>query len=147
MKKFLPLLIFFLLASFVYAEGKHRHLNPQDIDRVKLCQKILLGIDERSLDQMINDLESSQYPQANLIMLEAMARAYTDVANDLKIVEKDSQKRLLNKVKLNMAYLQLNNFDKSSNGSEPLSRLIVHKLKQHLPPDPAIQPGFGYSLE
>jgi hypothetical protein len=46
-------------------------------------------------------------------------------------------------VALNMANMQFG----GASSDKPLNKLIVQKLKEHLPPNFVNQPGFRYSLE
>ncbi len=134
----------------VYVEHKSpvsRHLTAQEIERVKAVKQLLYGIDTQSLQQTIDALEKTRYPQINLIIREAMAKTYTEIAREYNVVGQKKKEWLYSMVGLNMAYLQFEGTHQGAPGSTTsLNRLIRRKLKEYLPPHVLKQPGFLYSL-
>jgi len=147
-KGFLLVIIFMLLASFAYADGNYKsRLTSQEIERVKAAKELLIGVDSQPMWKTIEELQKSRHPLVNIEMKEAMAHAYTDIAQEFKI---DGQKRkewLYSMVCLNMAYLQFGGAQGKSGSTTELNRLIRQKIKDYLPANILNQPGFIYSLE
>ena len=141
-KQFFFLIIFLFLSSSVHAE----YLTGQDIQRVKAVTQVLSGIDGKSLQQTIDELEKTRYPHLNLIMREAMAKTYADIVRDNNVVEPKKKAWLYSMVCLNMAYVQFAGFQKQKSNTTSLNRLIRRKLREYLPADILKQPGFFYSL-
>jgi hypothetical protein len=148
-KRFFVLIVFIFLAVPAYAEGnyKSRHLTAEEIQRVRAVQALLDGIDTKSLQETIRDLERTRHPEINLQMKEAMARAYTDIVREINVEGQKKKEWLYSMVCLNMAYLQFGGNEGKSGSTTELNRLIRQKLIGYLPPNVLKQPGFLYSLE
>ena len=143
------LIVFIFLAASVHAEQgyKPKHLTALDIERVKAVKALLSGVDTQSLQETINELEKSRHPHSNLIMKEAMAKAYTDIVQEINVEGQKKKEWLYSMVCLNMAYLQFGGSQGAPGSTTELNRLIRKKLKEYLPPNALNQPGFFYSLE
>jgi hypothetical protein len=148
-KQIFIFIIFMFLAGFAHAEGNYtrRHLTGQEIERVRIVKELLDGIDTKSLQETINELEKSRYPQLNLAMKEAMAKAYTDIVREIKVDGQKKKEWLYSMVCLNMAYLQFGGSQGVPGSTTELNRLIRQKLKEYLPSHVLNQAGFLYSLE
>ena len=147
-KQFFLFVVFMFLAGLAHAEGNYtrRHFTGQEIERVRAVKELLDGIDTKSLQETINELEKSRYPRLNLEMKEAMAKAYTDIVREIKVEGQKKKEWLYSMVCLNMAYLQFGGDQGKSGSTTELNRLIRKKLKEYLPQDVLKQPGFIYSL-
>jgi len=160
-KIFLFLIIFFFLAvpsleiqaQSVYGQNPvfknftSRHLTEQEIQRVKAVKQLLHGIDSKSLQQTIDDLGKTHYPQVNLEIREAMAKTYADLVKEYNVVGQKKKDWLYSMVCLNMAYIQFGGGQGNSANSTSLNRLIYRKLKEYLPLHALKQHGLLYSLE
>lgn len=135
-------LIFFMSFALV-AQGATKQLTPKDVERVKAYKLLLRDVDTKTIQQTVKELESTEYPQLNLQIKETIAKAYVDIAREYKITEA-KKSWLYSMVTLNMAYLQFGGGN--SNADTSLSKLILRKLKEYLPPDVANHRGFHYSL-
>ena len=147
--KLFPLVIIIFLATPAQADGKYwnRHLTFQEIQRVKAVKSILDGVDKKSLQETIQDLEKTRHPQASLEVREAMANAYADIVKEINVDGQKKKEWLYSMVCLNMAYLQFGGSQGKYGSTTELNRLIRQKLEKYLPPNALKQPGFFYSLE
>jgi hypothetical protein len=143
--RLLILIIALFLSSSAYAQS--RYLTQQDIQRVREVKQLLNGIDKESLQQTINDLEKTRYPQINLQIREAMAKTYTDIAQEFNVTGQKKKEWLYSMVCLNMAYLQFGGDQGNSRNSTDLNRLIRQKLNGYLPLKVLKQHGMIYSLD
>ena len=143
------LVIFIVLTATAHAQGYYRlkHLTAQEVQRVKAVKQLLDGIDTKSLQETIDELEKTQHPLVNLQMKEAMAKTYTDIVREVNVDGDKKKEWLYSMVCLNMAYLQFGGGQGTSGNTTSLNRLIRQKLKEYLPPHALRQPGFFYSLE
>jgi hypothetical protein len=137
------------LAASAHAEGSYNtsHLSAADIERVKAVKALLYGVDKKSLQETISELERTRQPRINLQMREAMARAYTDIVREINVEGQEKKEWLYSMVCLNMAYLQFGGSQGKPGSTTELNRLIRQKLKEYLPPNALKQAGFIYSLE
>ena len=143
------LIIFIFLSVPVYADGTHRvrHLTQQEIQRVKAVKELLQGVDTKSLQETIDELEKSRHPLLNLQIKEAMAKAYTDIVKEINVVDEKRKEWLYSMVNLNMAYLQFGGAQGKYGSTTELNRLIRKKLKEYLPPHLLERLGSAFSLE
>ena len=141
-------IIFIFLTACAHAEGSYstRHLTAQEIERVKAVKELLYGVDTKSLQETIQELEKSRHPWVNLEMKEAMAKAYTDIVRDINVEGQKKKEWLYSMVCLNMAYLQFGGSKGKPGSTTELNRLIRQKLIQYLPSNTLNQPGFIESL-
>jgi len=147
-KVFMVIIILFLTTS-VYAQvnGRSRFLTGEEIQRLKAVKQLLYGIDKKSLQETIHELEKSRHPQISLEMQEAMAKAYTDIVSEMNVVGQKKKEWLYSMVCLNMAYFQFGGTQGKYGSTTELNRLIRQKLLKYLPVNALKQPGFVYSLE
>jgi hypothetical protein len=143
LKKIFTIILIFLATS-AYASG---YLTASDIARVKVVKALLYGVDKKSLQETIDELEKTRHPQINLQIREAMAKAYTDIVSEIDVKGQKKKEWLYSMVCLNMAYLQFGGSQGTPGSTTSLNRLIRQELKKYLPPNALKQPGFFYSLE
>ena len=149
-KAIFTLLLFISLITLAHADVSyyHRHLTLQEIERVRVLKSQLGGVDKKSVQETIHELESAKHPQINLLMQEAMAKTYKDIVRDINVEGSKKQEWLYSMICLNMAYLQFGGSPQGKYGSTTeLNRLIRRKLTGYLPPNALKQPGFVYSLD
>jgi len=114
---------------------------------VRAVKELLNGVDKKSLQETIHDIEKSRHPQISLETQEAMAMAYTDIVKEIDVQGQKKKEWLYSMVCLNMAYLQFGGSQGKYGSTTELNRLIRQKLIKYLPPNALKQPGFVYSLE
>ncbi len=146
-KQFFLLIIFLFLAVSAHAQAQSRHLTAQEIGRVRAVKQLLYGIDSKTLQETIDELERMRYPQINLGLREAMAKTYADIVREYAVDGQKKNEWLYSMVCLNMAYFQFTGSQGTAGDTTSLNRLIRRKLKEYLPPYVLKQPGFLYSLE
>ena len=146
-KLFFVLIFFSFLATGVHAQGDSGFLTAPDIERLKGVKALLGGIDKKSLQASIRELEKTRHPHTNLVMREAMARTFTDIVKEVNVEGQKKKEWLYSMICLNMAYLQFGGSQGKRGSTSELNRLIRRKLKEYLPPDLFHQSGFLYSLE
>ena len=125
---------------------KRKHLTLEEQERLSVCKDLLAGVDRKSFEKSLRDLEQSPSPQENLGILEAIAQTYSDIVQEQKVVGQDKKAWLYNMITLNMAYLQLAGIDAKQSEDSPLDKLIRRKLRKHLsltirPPQCFLFPG------
>ena len=105
---------------------------PAQLERLEVCTRLLRDVDPQELAARRTELERGQYTEANLVILEAVARAYTEIVEEQNITSQDGKEWLYSMVTLNMGYLQLGG-SKVKQRDTALNMLIRQKLKAHLP--------------
>lgn len=142
-------IIFLFLTTSVYPQGNEgrRYLTAQEIERVKAVKALLYGIDTKSLQETIHELEKTRHPQINLEMREAMAKTYADIVKEVNVEGQKKKEWLYSMVCLNMAYLQFGGSKGAAGSTSSLNRLIRQKLIKYLPGHALEKPGYFYSLE
>lgn len=108
-------------------------LLPQQLERVKAAQELLCEADPQPLQKIINELQTSPALEGNIYILESVALTYRDLVAKYGIINQSAKERLLEKVRLNMAYFQLGGQDNEGNDQNPLDIMIRRKLKEYLP--------------
>ena len=147
MKKLLLLIFLLLCVSPGQArENCRSSLNAQEIEHVKESKNLIRGVDKKSLQATLNELESTQCPPMNALIMEAMARTYDDIVVEQKVEEQTKKEWLYSKIQLNMAYLQLTGGQQRGD-NDPLNRLIRWKLKQYLPAEIFTDPRFFHEVK
>lgn len=136
-------MLMFTVPSVSLAASKY--LSAADIDHVKAIKAMISDVDHKPLAAWIDELQSSRYPQLNISIKEAMAKAYVDIVRDQGVVGLKKKEWLYSMIALNMAYMQFGGGD--SNQAPELDKLIRRKLKSYLPPGIVDKQGFHYSLE
>ena len=159
MKRVIVMLTVVLGASFACAQERpgapaagergassRRELSAAQIERVKECKRFIGDIDEKTLQQSIDDLVRSAFPEENLQILEAMTKTYADLVAELGLDDRAKKEQLYSFIALNMAYLQFGGPGGKA-GSEELYRRIRFKLRSYLPPEIFQNPDLFISLD
>ena len=148
MRQFFISVIFFFFLLPVQAKeaGGQRHLTAHELERVTMIRENLGGVDKKTLQQMVGELENRPYLEVNLQIKEAMAKAYVDIVREQNVMSQSKKEWLYSMIALNMAYLQFAADKDSAAGAKNLNKLIRYKLKQYLPQDIFTKPGFHCSL-
>ena len=140
--------IFFLLVAPVLAAKEPKaHLTQEQVERVKALRTIVAEVDTKSTQGMVQELEKAPHPLLNLEIKEAIAKAYDEIARNQNIKGQTKKEWLYSMIALNMAYLQFNGFEETSEQTSPLNALIRRTLKSKLPLDIFTRPGFYVKLE
>ena len=108
-------------------------LTADQLQRVESSRRLLDGVDGKTPAQVIAELEKSAQLDADIQILEAMARTYDEIVQEQKVVEPKKKEWLYSMVKLNMAYLQLGGIDLNQVHDSGLNFLIRRKLREYLP--------------
>ena len=146
-KLLLCFIFLFLFVSTTQAKENCRSsLNAQEIEHVKESKNLIKDIDKKSLQRTLNELENTECPPMNALIMEAMAKAYDDIVAEQKVEEQTKKEWLYSKIQLNMAYLQLTGGQQRGD-SDPLNRLIRWKLKQYLPSEIFTDPRFFHEVK
>ncbi len=147
--RFYFLIIFTFLTASAYAQVSPtlKHLTPQEIERVRVVEELLQGVDKKSLWATVHELEKTRHPQISLQMREAMAKAYADIVREVNVQDPKKKEWLYSMICLNMAYLQFGGSQGAPGSTSELNRLIRQKLKEYLPVAVFNQSGFLYSLQ
>ena len=138
---------FFCTTSQAQEAYSSQHLTQQDIGRLRVVKELLDGVDKESLRTTIQELDKARHPQINLLMKEAMAKAYVDIVQSEGVQGLSKKEWLYSMICLNMAYLQFGGSSGKRGSTTELNRLIRKKLIQYLPPNALKETGFVYSLD
>lgn len=139
------ILILFVTPSLASSKTRNLTLNQEDIEELTKIKGMVKDVDHKPLAQWIKEVEKTQYPRLNIVIKEAMAKAYVDIVKEQAVVDIKKKEWLYSMVALNMAYLQFGGGD--SNHAPDLDRLIRRKLKGYLPAGIVSEQGFHYSLD
>ena len=129
-RNFLFLIVFMFLTTSVFAQENYRakYLTADEIQRVKAVKELLDGVDMKSTQGTIHELERSRNPEFSLQMKEAMAKAFVDIVKEENVEGRKKKKWLYSMVCLNMAYFQFGGAQGKSGSTTELNRLIRQKL-------------------
>ncbi len=127
---------FFLAAlvlnfSILYANA-YQGLSARQLARVEAAQKMLGAADDRALSTTIDTIEKSPWNEGALEIFEAVAATYNELVRKYQLTDKKAQERLLDKVRMNMAYFQLGGQDVERSSGDNLNIVIRRLLKTHL---------------
>jgi hypothetical protein len=144
MKK-ITALILILAASASAGPG----LTPRDMERLKEAKAILADAEPRPLDAVADQLTKTGSPYENLQIYEVVALTFQDIIREhgAEVKGRDGRQRLLEKVKMNLAYFQLGGPDVEAEGEDGLNILIRRKLKDHMPKELWGNPKLFHSLD
>jgi hypothetical protein len=122
-------------------------LSPAQVKRIKICKENLRGVDDESLEETMDRIAQTDYPEENLKILEAVAKTYAEIVVENK-VQGDANKRWLRgMIQLNMAYLQFGGNIPKGGQTQALNQLICRKLRHHLPEELFKHKGLFHSLD
>ena len=109
--------------------------------------KALLGdVHGRTLEATLNDMNRTDCPVIQVLILEAEAKTYVDLTREYELKDKKARERLYQKIQMNMAYLQFT-AGKTQGDDSSLNRLIRQKLRFYLPSEVLEHPGFYAPVE
>jgi hypothetical protein len=131
-----------LCVSNVYANPTKSRLSQEEKARITALKETFLEVEKKTPEQMISTIEKSPYPQINLAIKEAMARAYVDIVREQNVQGQKKKEWLYSMIALNMAYFQFGGDKDSAAGAKNLNKLIRAKLKTYLPVGIFKQRGF-----
>ena len=107
-------------------------LTPQAIEQVRMSKQALADVDAEPWAVTVDEFNNTACPFIQVLMLDAMARTYTDLIRDYDLKEHDARVRLYDKIKMNMAFLQFTGGKSRAEGAG-LNCLIQEKLRNYLP--------------
>ncbi len=107
-------------------------LTPAQTERLETCVRLLGDVDPQDFAARRESLERGAYTEANLVLLEAVARTYSEIIEEQGITQQGKKEWLYSMVTLNMGYLQLGG-SKVRQRDSALNLLIRQKLKSHIP--------------
>jgi hypothetical protein len=147
MKRMIVLTLLLSLGlSLAQAKPVKQNLTEEDIARLKAVREIVYDVEKKSLRQMIDAVEKTQYPEINLEIKEAMAHTYADIIREQNVQSQPKKEWLYSMIALNVAYFQFGGDKDSAGGTKNLNKLIRYKLKTYLPLNIFNQPGFHCAL-
>jgi len=118
-----------------------------EIGRLTEAKALLSDAETRSHDEIIEAFVETGLPHEQLVIYEAIAATFRDIIDDYGENTPESRGRLLNKIRMNMAYFQFGGSKKEQEGGSELNRLIQRKLKEYLPKEIWDNPQLFHSLE
>ncbi len=122
-------------------------LTQGEIDRLKVCKRLLSEVDTKSFEETLTEIERTPYPRENLQLLEAVAKTYAEIVDEQNVVGQKKKEWLHSMITLNMAYLQLGGLQLKQGDDSALNKMIRRKLKEHLPVEIKDHQGVFDSLE
>ena len=147
MRKFFMFVFVCVFAASAHAERRESSfLSEKDIAYVRELRELTRDVDKRSLQEMIDEMENTDYPQVQAVIFEAVALTYDDITRENEVREQKKKEWLYSMVKLNMAYLQLTG-GTFQGDSDPVNRRIRFLLKKYLPPEIFKHPGFFQKVD
>lgn len=138
-----------LITAFIFSPIHSifaRSLTSQEIEQVEGIKALVQDVEQKSLKKIIAELEANPNTRTQLMIKDAMAKAYRDIVDEQKVRGADKKVWLYSMVNLNMAYLQFVG-TKHKAKDTPLNMLIRNKLRGYLPSDIDDAPGFHQSVE
>ena len=142
--KIVSYLLLLLLALPITADAA---FTQAEIQRLTEARNLLKDSEMRSVNDLIEEFESTGFPDEHLEIYEAVAKTFRDIDNKYGQDNPESRKQLLGKIKLNMAYFQLGGSTQEQSGGSELNRLIQRKLKHYLPENIWGHPKLFHSLD
>ena len=118
---------FSILFSFAY-----QGLSVDQLARIKTAKEILGVADSRTFSATINEIEKSPRAEGALEIFEAVTATYGELIKKHQLTDKKAQERLLDKIRMNMAYFQLGGPDVERSSGDNLNIVIRRSLKKHL---------------
>ena len=131
LKKFL--LAVFLLNVSIFSAFAYQDLSAGQLQRINTAKSLLGATDDRTLAATISELEKSPSTEGALEIYEAIAETYGELVKKHGLTDKKAQERLLDKIRMNMAYFQLGGPDVERVSDSSLNIVIRRLLKKHLP--------------
>lgn len=127
------LLAAFLLNASIFSVFAYQFLSADQLQRIKTAKALLGATDSRTLTAAISELEKSPSAEGALEIYEAIAETYGELVKKHGLTDKKAQERLLDKIRMNMAYFQLGGPDVERASDSSLNIVIRRLLKKHLP--------------
>ncbi len=144
MNKVVCFILFLVVISPATASAAFTQAEVRRLTEAKI---LLMDADKRSVDDLIEGFNSTGLPNEQITIYEAIAATFRDIIQDYGEHSAQSQKQLLNKIRMNMAYFQFGGSRAEQPGGSELNRLIQRKLKQYLPENIWDNPKLFHSLE
>ena len=130
MKTFVCFILFILLAFPVMGDAD---LTQSERKRLTEAKALLMDVESRSVDDLMNKFAETGLAREQLQIYEAIAATFRDIIDQYGKKSLRSRKKVIEKIRMNMAYFQLGGSRAEQKGGSELDRLIQRKLKQYLP--------------
>ena len=144
MKKAVCGIVFLILLLPAIASANFTQV---EIRRLTEAKSLLMDAEKRSVEDLIKEFNDTGLPREQLDIYEATAATFRDIINDYSKNDAQSRERLLDKIRMNMAYFQFGGTRAEQEGGSELNRLIQRKLIQYLPENIWDNPKLFHSLE
>ncbi|HLF18874.1 MAG TPA: hypothetical protein VI749_08290 [Candidatus Omnitrophota bacterium] len=138
--------IVFIVCFSLLAYPVRAQLAPAQLERVKAAKELLKEIDTTSVEETVEKLSQSVYPEGDLMIMEAVASTYRDMVFEHQVEGQEKKEWLHSMVLLNMAYFQMGGSGEEE-GDTGLNIAIRRKLKQYLSADLMADRRLFHSLE
>ncbi len=126
---------FIILLFLVFPAAAEAAFTQAEVRRLTEAKTLLMDADKRSVDDLIEEFNSTGLPIEQIMIYEAIAATFRDIMKDYGENSTRSREQLLNKIRMNMAYFQFGGSRAEQPGGSELNRLIQRKLKHYLPED------------
>lgn len=146
MKRIIALILILAAAAPAFAD---QELMPQDLQRLNEAKAILADAEARSLDAIADEFIRTGFPADHLQIYEVIALTFQDImrGHGAEVKGLDGRRRLLEKIKMNLAYFQLGGPDVEAQEENELNILIRRKLKNYMPKELWTNPKLFHSLD
>lgn len=124
------LITLFILISSVQVEAR---LSSQQMNRINSSVKRLGQVEPRSVKSVIHEFQQYDNVEGNIQIFETVVSVYRKLAQKYELDSLKAKQRLLEKVRLNMAYLQMGGLQVQGGGDNSLNNYIQRELRKHLP--------------
>ena len=141
--------IFFIVFVGCYAvcAWAQAGLSALQMNRLAHAKELLGAVDTRAVEMIAAEIAKSPAAEGALQIFEAVARVYADLVDEYELTDYEARERLLERIRMNMAYFQLGGPDAEGPGESGLNVLIRRRLIRHLPPELMSDPRLFHSLE
>src|SRR3989338_3875838 len=109
-----PVLVCLFLFIFAVSSYGNTDLSVEQSSRAEKVKKLLGDADTHTLSIILGEIKKSSYPEGELQIHEAVAQTFRDMVQKYQPADKEARIRLLDKVRMNMAYFQLGGPDAES---------------------------------
>lgn len=130
-KTILAFCVFNLLTFAAYGA---QELSLEQTERVKAFKALLGDADARTFAETLSEIKKSPAAEGELQIREAVARTYDALLKKYQPAGREARVRLLDKIRMNMAYFQLGGSDTEDFSAGSLNVVIRRELEKYLSP-------------
>lgn len=139
-------IFYFLCALVVVAQPAWARLTQDDLPRVQKARMLLAEVDSRSSEDILKSFNATESPEGNLVIYEAVAATYCELAPQIGAVKAEDKKALYDTIRMNVAFVQYGG-DIGHTGDRKIHQWVRQALKRHLPAGIIKDTKLFYSLE